>query len=165
MSWGKYAFCLSVLPTKAPSSEILALHLTEAPPWGQVFGFDKESSSNFQRWKNLINVSIWVCCHQSSQYFKHSACNAGFKCDFNSLHITRLPFFPGHPGLKAPSPLTCLSALSSTFIQFLTQSFFFFPSSCHWPEAVLTPRLTTASPPRSQNPCWLYNHRSAWHQC
>ena len=89
--------------------------------------------------EKLISVGIWVpLLSWSSQYFKRSACNAGFKCYFNSLHITRLPFFPGHPGLKATSPLTCLPALSSMSIQFL-HNHFSFPGSCHWPAAALTP--------------------------
>lgn len=101
-----------------------------------MFGSDKESSSTLEK---LINVGIWVpLLSWSSQYFKHSACNAGFKCYFNSLHITRLPFFPGHPGLKATSPLTCLPALSSMSIQFL-HNHFSFPCSCHWLAAALTP--------------------------
>lgn len=41
--------CFSVHPTKALSSEMLALSLAEAQPRGQVSGFDKESSSTLAK--------------------------------------------------------------------------------------------------------------------
>lgn len=82
----------------------------------------------------LVSVSMFSW---SSQGFKHSAYNAGYKCYFNSLHITRLPIFPGHPSLKAQSLLTCHSALSP-----MAQSFFLaipMPLACSSPHTSCLP--------------------------
>lgn len=89
---------------------------------------------------------MWVSLFsRSSLCFKYSACKTGLKCYFNALHITRLPFFPGHPGLKTQSPLTCLSALSPMSIQFL-HNHLSFPTLCHWPTAALTPHASHSLP-------------------
>ena len=94
---------------------------------------------------------MWVSLFsRSSLCFKYSACKTGFKCYFNALHITRLPFFPGHPGLKTQSPLTCLSALSPMSIQFL-HNHLSFPTLCHWPTAALTPHASHSLPLGSQS--------------